>query len=185
MKGSFYQLLSFLPSLDFNRSPRITLDSFEKNCELPCTESQLSMVRKVLNEDSPPEFPGLHRFSSYSRWELGLRNEGVRLRGVKLDINEKDYLQDEPKGRMAFRFLKGLNKDEDPLVRENLFDQARWQLICDLEIGGYFSFENLLFYGVKLKILDRKFRYDQGKGRVKFENLTKQLLNEVRLQLYI
>ena len=183
MKGSFYQLLSFLPSLDFNRSPGISLDSFEKNCELPCTEGQLAMVQEVLQQQSPPEFPGLNRFSSYSRWELGLRNEGVRMRGAKLGKNEKDYLRHEPSGRSAFRFLKSLQQGEDPLVRENLLDQARWHLISDLEIGGYFSFENLLFYGVKLKILDRKFRYNLEKGKEKFENLTQQFLNEVRQQI--
>jgi hypothetical protein len=164
----YYYFASQLPLLKFNEKTYMNRELFLAEGQKWLEEKEFLILSSanlndflVKNQDS-----GILR--RYKDFEKTLRQELVLFRQVNKE--EAEY---KPSGALGQHTLEGT-----PLEIEVKLILLRWKFIEELEAEHYFDLEFLIFYYLKLQILERLFRFDKEKGIVIFDQLCE--VNPVR-----
>jgi len=159
----YYYLAAQLPVLTFTTEPGITSADFLREAEKWLSARDLaallstSLDRTVVSETAPP---ALRPFILH---EYQLRDELARWRRARLDSHE-----------VKLRLVPAaLLQEGNPLEIERELLLRRWDLIGELELGHYSDIEFMVFFYLKLQILERMQRFDRETGRDKFQSYTK------------
>lgn len=163
MMDKYYYLAAQLPVLSFSTEPGITSTAFLREAEKWLSSRDLaallstSLDRTVAPETAPP---ALRAFISH---EYQLRDELAQWRRARLDAHE-----------VKLRLVPAaLLQEGNPLEIEQALLRRRWDLIGELELGHYSDIEFMVFFYLKLQILERLQRFDRETGRDKFQSYTK------------
>lgn len=168
---SFYYLIASLPYLQFGMKPSITVQDFLGECQRLVSVREYQMIRGALEGDCAKSSQATLR--RWQEFKNTLDNEIVWLRAGELNIDPAEFLND---GRQEADpaigdALAAVLKAGDPLAAEKIIDRLIWQKIEELELQHYFDIDQLIIYGLKLKILERYSVIASDKGREKFAQL--------------
>jgi hypothetical protein len=159
--SSYYYAMSSLPYL------RLDGDQY------PSREEFLETARDAADEDDfrvisssnldPADGPAPHPLvEEFHRWETGLRNELVRQRAAALERDGQAFVRRVDTGE-DFTARSGLAEAvraavqaASPLKADESLDEMRWQYLEELEVGHFFTIEQMIVYYLKLQILLRR-----------------------------
>ena len=154
---SYYALISSLPMVLLEGDAGITVDRFLSYCAACVKKEQYKILEKLALDLSPADFKADSVPGRYAAWEAALRNAIVKCRSRKMDCDPEAYLNKTAEEEFdAERAATSAWLVTNPLEREKLLDQARWQKLEELEFGTQFSFDQLCVYKLKL-LLQRKW----------------------------
>jgi hypothetical protein len=156
MASPYTYLLSSLPVLEFSGKILFTCAEFiERNKQL-LSEEDLTLINFIFNSniyDYPGKQNVLLRFKEF---EVGLRNELVKIRSVRKKIEVNKYFRGENIFDNSFYHIAiAAHHAKSPLEAEHVLDQARFNYLDELSFGHYFDKDALLIYCLKLSILER------------------------------
>lgn len=179
-----FSLLSSLPYIKLYETPVISFEKFLEQCATRITGAQMTLleqlsilpgrgakrtflsgndydalytefeanVRKILPERS--------LIRQYAKWEMALRNSLARIRSAKWNNGEAEsgIRPDAPYDTETERIAQEAYGAANPLERERILDEARWNKLDDLvRINNRhnFSFDAVCAYGLKLHIVEK------------------------------
>jgi len=156
MAAFYTYLISSLPMLQFGVKPGFSLEQFLATCRDLIPEKdwqvlELSSREALLEQDSKQ--PTLKQWVEF---EVGLRNELVKIRSGRKKIDPAKYLRREGHSESALYHI-ALNSHRIPSLvdAEKFLDQQRWLRLEELSFGHYFDLDALIIYCLKLRIIWR------------------------------
>ncbi|MEN8255039.1 MAG: DUF2764 family protein [Verrucomicrobiota bacterium] len=165
---AYYSLVASLPHLQIGDESPCSTEEYIGNCAQWVTEREANILRRVLLQD--PDVSPCPLCKAWNNIETQLRNAVARLRGQKLGVDFKEYLQphDGFSGEIEVLVTDAFTRN-DPVEIEEALDRARWKLAEGLVGQDPFGFERVLAYGIQLKIVERWNRMDVHSGKEKLE----------------
>lgn len=116
--------------------------------------------------------------SALKKWvdfEIGLRNELVKIRAARKKIEPAKYLRRDGYSEIALYHIAIHSHRILSLTEsEKFLDQQRWQKLEEFSLGRYFDLDFLIMYCLKLRILLRWENFNQADKEAQFA----QALNE-------
>ena len=166
---AYYSLVASLPHIEIGDEPPLSTKEYVEQCAQWISDREKMVLEHILLGEH-----GSHSCPICRKWfniETQFRNAVVRLRGQKLGIDFKEYLQphDDFSGEIEKLATDAFTRN-DPLELEEEIDRARWQLAENLAQGkDPFCFEKVLAYGIQLRITERWNSMDVHTGKEKIE----------------
>lgn len=157
MPAYYIYLISSLPLLNFSAKPPFSLEDFFSRCKNLIPEKEFEILCSVCQQAS--YFLATQSRESLKQWanfEIALRNELVRARASRKKTDPLKFLRlpDSPQVELSHLAMAAY-RSISILEAEKILDQARWNFLETLSFSHYFDFDQLLVYGLKLKILER------------------------------
>ena len=146
-----YALIASLPYLKRDDAPSISAEDLDSSAESFLNAKQFAEFKKLSLTAAPSDFPKNGLAARYLEWETALRNSIAKARAARLNLDASAYLHaDGVYETDADRAVREAFAAENPLEREKLLDNARWD---ELEGGQLFSYGALCIYKLKLELL--------------------------------
>ena len=165
---AYYALVASLPHLKIGDEPPFSTEEYVRTCSQWVTEYETRILEHILLNLHTGE-----RCEICRKWfdiETQLRNAVARLRGQKLGVDFKEYLQPhEGYSGLIEQIVTDAFTRNDPLEIEEELDRGRWHLAEDLVGQDPFGFERVLAYGIQLRIVERWNSMDVSVGKEKLE----------------
>ena len=118
-------------------------------------------------------------------WEKSLKNELVKLRAKKMNVDEKEFIRP---GEILFgvpEIAQSAMKIDSPLEAENFLNRERWAALNELGTGHFFDFHALAIYYLQLQLLERKQLFDVERGFEKYQEIYKNILSNVNKDITV
>ena len=164
MPSYYTYLISSLPMLQFANKPALSLNDFLNRCAQLIPENDTALIKEALSTD--PYALNLSAPKVLLKWkefDLALRNELVKARALRKKVDPARFL------RYAVHFDINIThiaqaslRQASILEAERYLDLERWKALDAIARGHYFDLDFLLFYGLKLAILERWVRIDEA-----------------------
>ncbi len=143
MPNFYVYFISTLPSLNFLQKPPFDFARFSELCQRFLAPAELELVANG----------GLPEWQNF---DLGLRNELVKIRAGRKHLDPAKYLRQQETADLGLAHLAvGATRNPSPLEVEKQLDLARWNFLDELSGRHYFDLEAVIIYGAKLRILER------------------------------
>lgn len=173
--STLYYLISSLPTLSLWEKPEIDLNSFLELCKDQLDINEYNAVKEIEflpSEDLEKQHKNLSLKKWYN-WETCLRNKVAKLRTNNTDKDCTSYLHEE---KDYFPEIERISQEamgaDNPLDKEKILDNGRWERLCELESGHIFDIDLVFIYKLKLFICEKWLTRQEDAGR---ENLDKAL----------
>jgi len=121
------------------------------------------------------EAPGI--CEAYSEWEMSLRNDLVRLRAGKQNLDADEYCREAEPVYGTARIAAEAFMMDSPLKAELYLDKCRWLRIDELASGHLFDIEFIRSYRMKLLILERRSGFNAEFGFRAYRDLYNRVLS--------
>lgn len=153
---SFYEyLISSLPALSFEAKPPISFERFINICRDFIDDDKLQML-KSLSLSCEYKTVNNQTLIKWQEFDVKLRNELVKIRSIKKNINSQLYLRPSTQEEHNISQIAiSVCRNPHPLDAEKILDRARWDFLDSISFGHYFDFDMLLIFGYKLLILEK------------------------------
>ncbi len=115
---------------------------------------------------------------SWLNWESRLRDELVRSRAQKLEVDGARYLSEAPYATGVYDAAREAVGAASPLEGEEILDRARWRYLEELETGHFFDVARLIVYYLKLQLLERRSLFERERGEQRFGELYSAVMPE-------
>jgi hypothetical protein len=161
--ASFYvYLISSLPMLHFGSRPHFSLEQFFQMCRDFIPEGDFKILQ-LCADGFLENNPGQPTLTHWREFEIGLRNELVKIRSGFKKIEPDIYLRPGGQSESAL-YQVAMNSRRSPslIESEKFLDQERWRKLEELAFGHYFDLDVLIIYCLKLSILWRWERISQA-----------------------
>ncbi|MGI6495750.1 MAG: DUF2764 family protein [Kiritimatiellia bacterium] len=154
-------LIASLPSLSMDAPPPLSVEAFREACAQALPASQAAVVDALLD--------GAPCDSSFVKaWrdvDAQIRNTVARKRAARRGVDAAPFLRPvEGFELTAMRAVEAAFDEPDPLLRERAIDRARLEALDRLQGPQPMTFEALLAYAVRLRIVTRWAACDPVKG---------------------
>lgn len=163
-----YYLMASLPALSLEGPMPIAPDALRAACAAQLDEGDNEIAAAVIEgRDTPAQHPFLAR---RQEWETQLRNAVARHRAARLKVDPSPHIR--PVLGFDVYIEKGVADavaKPDPLHRELALDQLRWRLIDESAGFNPFTFEALLAYALKLRMIMRWSELQVQRGQAAFD----------------
>ncbi len=171
--SSYYYALASLPYLRFDAERIPSEGEFLDVARSWCSDRDFAVIAASSLDPlgSESSHPLVKRFLN---WETGLRNELVRQRAAELERDGQENIRrgengDDYSARSGLAdSVRASIQAETPLRADEMLDELRWSYIEDLEVGHFFTIEQMLTYYLKLQILLRRRSLTVERGREAF-----------------
>ncbi len=184
MALDLYYFISTLPSLTFSGEGAPTWVCFEELCKDALTQKQLRILDGVTL--CPP--PQLHWadkrhaiIHTWYSWQTEMRNLIVLYRARLLKSDGGKYQREEDEGTgytSDLRSLEAILEEKTAWKRQLGWEKLQWSKLNELEPLVKFSFDALIVYALKLKLLESRRNYSTEAGKAVFEEIIKARLAE-------
>ena len=167
---SYYALVASLPALKIGQPSSLSLEAYIDSCTSWLSEQELATLKSVVqNEEKRSTNPLAKRWFDA---ETQLRNAVVQLRGQKLGVDAKSFLQPHEgfSGTIESKVTEAMSKS-NPVEMEQGLDHLRWQLAEELIGDDPFGFSKILAYGIQLSLVERWSQMDDEKGAEALETI--------------
>ncbi len=156
MPGAYTYLISSLPMLQFGEKPGFTPERFLAMCKDLIPEKDSRVLELCGKETLLEKKIKLPTLKMWIEFEIGLRNELVKIRAGRKKIEPAKYLRSDGNSESSLYHI-AMNSHRIPalLESEKFLDQERWRKLDELSFGHYFDLETLIIYCLKLNILWR------------------------------
>lgn len=156
MASSYPYLISSLPMLHFYAKPPFTFEDFLRACKDLIPDKDFDVVSICANEALWEQAVSQETLKAWISFEVGLRNELVKVRASRRKIEPARYLrQDGSDHTELYHVAMSSHRILSLIESEKFLDQARWHRLEELGLGHYFDLDALLVYALKLQILWR------------------------------
>lgn len=174
MSGGYYYLVASLPHLKFGAVPPLTRGQFLSRCAGQVSAAHYRVLAGVERFQARPTKTGLALLDRWHERERALRNALASARAKRLGIAAAAHLRDfRPDPRLAGIAQRVITLDS-PLAADEELDRVRWRFLEDLAFGRYFDLETLVVYLLKLRILERRARFDPVAGATLLDRMLAQ-----------
>jgi hypothetical protein len=174
MSGGYYFLVASLPHLSLRAAPRLTPGQFLNWCVGQVSAAHYRVLAEVELFQARPARTALALLDRWHERERALRNALAVVRAEHLGVEPAAHLRnfryDHALAGIAERFLTL----DSPLATDEALDQVRWRFLEDLAFGHYFDLETLVIYLLKLRMLERRARFDPATGTALFDRILAQ-----------
>jgi hypothetical protein len=174
MSGGYYYLVASLPHLKFGAAPRLTPGEFLRRCAAQVSTAHYRILAEMELFQAQPAKTGLALLDRWHDRERTLRNALASERAKRLGVEAARYPRDfRPDPRLA-EIARHLLALDSPLAADEELDHLRWRFLEELAFGHYFDVETLVVYLLKLRILERRARFDPVVGAALFDRMLAQ-----------
>jgi len=174
MSGGYYYLVASLPHLKFGAAPRLTPGEFLRRCAAQISPAHYRILAEVELFQAQPAKTGLALLDRWHDRERTLRNALAVVRAKRLGVTAAGHLRDfRPDPRLA-EIARHLLALDSPLAADEDLDRVRWRFLEDLAFGHHFDLETLVVYLLKLRILERRARFDPAVGAALLDRMLAQ-----------
>jgi hypothetical protein len=163
----YYYLAAQLPFLEFDKKTILRREDFLAQSRKWLSSHDYELLSKVDLNDFYSRPRELEVLKEYKDFERVLREEIASTRGVSQEPDHK-----------AKEILKSQLLEGSPLDVERKLLRFRWEFIEEKGLDHYFNIEFLVFYFLKLQILERLFTFDKDKGTAVFDKLSEVNLDQ-------
>lgn len=169
-----YYLISQLPSLD----------GISEGAPLPITEERFSeLYRRHLGKKSlidalnslsliPERCCEASRYPIVDAWNEGERVLRLALGKIRGERMKKNF--DTENAFFSPKLLQAVSDacgSSDPMEAERMLGRIRLEFLESLRPADGFSDEYLLYYGLKLKLMERMRRFDSEVGKAAYKSI--------------
>ena len=176
VKSAYYYLVASLPMLDFSMSPPIAYEDFLQRCREQLLEHDMKIIERTTIKPSEQTEDECAILKEWKKFDVGLRNELVRMRVTKKNKDASSYIRGEDwHDPFAAHFAHLVYNQGSPQESEKIFDRIRWEKIEDLKLGHFFDVDYLIAYALQLQILQRWVNVNQEKGMQILEELLSKI----------
>jgi hypothetical protein len=142
--------------LHFGAKPPFTFEDLLETCQGLIPDKDFSVVSLCANEALWEQDVSQETLRAWIAFEVGLRNELVKIRSGRRKINPERYLRnDGSDDTQLYHIAMNSHRILSLIESEKFLDQARWQRLDELNFGHYFDLDALVVYALKLQILWR------------------------------
>lgn len=174
MSCGYYYLVASLPHLKFGAAPRLTPGEFLRRCAAQVSPAHYRILAEVELFQAQPAKTGLALLDRWHDRERTLRNALAVVRAKRLGVTAAGHLRDfRPDPRLA-EIARHLLALDSPLAADEDLDRVRWRFLEDLAFGHHFDLETLVVYLLKLRILERRARFDPAVGAALLDRMLAQ-----------
>jgi len=164
MPRLYAYLIGSLPGLRLGEKPFYHTAAFLDMCREHLAPAQFAALAAMTLE---PERPvGSWTDRKWQEFELYLRNRVAAIRasrnGMDASIWQRHEVEVFPG---SLRAIEEAMAASDPVQRERLLDELRWQRLNDLIVGHEFDFEALVNYRLRLLLVEKWAAPDLDPGR--------------------
>ena len=156
--ADFYPyVIASLPMLHFGMKPPFSFERFLEVCRLFIPEKDFQLLSTLPQPKHYFEEGKRHRIiRKWIAFDVGLRNELVRIRATKKHLEPATYLRSGgSSGSSLASAGTAANIHTSVLDAEKRLDETRWKALEELSTGHYFDLDLLITYAYKLLILQR------------------------------
>ena len=151
----YYYLVSQLPALEFEEESLGKKDYLLEQARQWMSPQDFSILESIDMNDLSLEDSDVDIEGDYKRFEIKLRKELAQWRkSMKIGHEEHRWM-----------FPMSLVKEGTPLDVEKKLMRFRWDFISETEKEHFFDLEYLIFYFLKIQILERLNKFDKEKGK--------------------
>jgi len=181
--GSYYYLVSQLPSLSYGQKPPMSPQAF-KELARPLLSAEDSALLDMVSLDLQPSnkpLSGSDFIDGWREWERALRLNLARHRAVK--SKRESAVTAEPPVIPAdapAAALRAMAAMESPLEAEVVLNKARWSAIESLQGIDYFDRNIVFAYLLKLLILQRHDSFQAEAGFSEYKSLYASILGSAQ-----
>lgn len=179
-----YYLISQLPSLDgisANTPLPIDEERFLELCGRHLGKKAQSDIEKITIV--PPLETENITTDLLRAWYEGERNLRLALGKVRAEkMNKVFSLQDHSLPIEMIKVASEAINEENPLTAENLLFEFRLNFLETLRPMDMFSYDYLLYYGLKLKLITRMRQFDLKLGETAYTDIYNSILNGDRTE---
>ncbi len=169
--GSYYYLLSSLPMLSADAETPLTYGDFLKNCQGNVSEDTYRMLEELTV--SSRKGPFLEQWASaYGMLMKELNFQRSQALG-------KHYAGGTDRDGMHTQAVSAAMAEKNPLRAEQVLLAHEFALLDTLTGLHTFDEPALFGYALKLKLLERRDRFEKEKGRAEFQYLLDALKQQV------
>jgi hypothetical protein len=156
MPEFYTYLIASLPMLHFGAKPGCSLERFLEMCRDLIPEKDFKILERCCQGsllEQPVNQPTLRQWLAF---EIGLRNELVKVRAIRRKVDPYKYLRSEGSEESGlYHIAANSHRIPSPAEAEKFLDQERWKKLEELSFGHYFDLDALVIYCLKLSILLR------------------------------
>jgi hypothetical protein len=156
--ADFYPyVIASLPMLHFGMKPPFSFERFLEICRRFIPEKDFQLLSTLPQPEHYTEHGKRHRIiRKWIAFDIGLRNELVRIRATKKHLEPGMYLRPGGSGGSSVAPAgMAANMHTSVLDAEMRLDEMRWKALEELSTGHYFDLDLLITYAYKLLILQR------------------------------
>lgn len=182
---AYYYLRSTLPTLLPASAPPFSFRGFLDRCEGRMRDADFRVLEaagetEAEDAETTRRARGSRVLSAFRTWDKALRNELARLRAHKQGKAPEKFLRPGDPEWDGIRTAQAAAQCEDPLEGELLIEREKWAYLERLESGHYFDLEALASYALKLRILERRARFEAERGESSYQTAYHEILDAAR-----
>ncbi len=165
MKRNYYYTVCSLPAVNFEADrPPVSWTDYLRICAIEVPPAKVELLGRLgllPREDMLGKHPVLDQWILF---EGGLRNALSRLRSQRLELSEETYERAAYPGNFPLEEARKLLGDGTPMETELRIDRMRWNRLEELDHPFEFDLGRLVVYGLKLRVLERRTRFEVKAG---------------------
>jgi len=162
---NYYYTVCSLPQLLFEPSSSpLSWSEFLRLCgiEVPARRMEVLHSLGLLPSE---QLRGRHPvLDSWVSWEGGLRNALSRIRARRSELPEDEFSRAAYPMNFPTEEAEAVMNASTPLEAEMHLERVRWDRLDALDLAEDFSLGRLIVYGLKLRLLERRGRFDRKTG---------------------
>ena len=175
--AEYYYTVASLPMLTLNQEPPITVEYFLDTCSYTMNEGDYDTLTKAV---STPIGEAVHpTVEAWYSWERSLRNELVKMRAQKTEMDSEKYLREGNTSTGVFDAAREALAAANPKIAEEILDGARWRYLDELEVSHNFDLTKLIVYYLKLQIKERKRVMTDVNGEEKYTEIYNGITDKI------
>lgn len=174
MSGGYYYLVASLPRLQFGAAPPLTRGQFLTRCAGQVSAAHYRILAGVELVQIQPAKTGLALLDRWHERERALRNALAVVRAERLGVESATHLRHFRRDHELAGIAKAILALDSPRAADEELDRVRWRVLEELAFGHYFDVETLVVYLLKLRILERRARFDAAVGAARLDRMLAQ-----------
>lgn len=182
MQNRYYYLSSSLPYLTFAQKMPLSVHEFYAECKKWLSMKDLEIIHDIqLNNmhAKPNDQSVIKKWKKYNRelhTELAvIRTENRIKRGETHVKHERELAAEEISSHEMKETAEEIFKEKNPLLIEKKYEKIRWNYIEQHEVFYNFDINHLIFYLLKLQILERLSTFNKDAGIKDFKDIVNNL----------
>lgn len=179
--AQYYYLTASLFLISYDSDSHITTEEFIEQCKSWLDEKDFSILLNTSIYDPPTKSISFRPLNLWWEWETSLRNELVKLRSAKLNMDGEKYQKSA-----AYIFdIPGISRhaieEDSPLKAEHYLNRARWAYLEGLKQDHFFDLDNLVIYYLQLQLLERRNKFKFETGLTNYQKTCREVLKNHEL----
>ena len=149
----------------------LTSQEFLTECQRLLTVAEFNLVKQALSDEE--NSAGHPTVRAWKEFYQNLRNEMAWFRATEQNKDPLIFLrgQRQEEDLAMTTVLVAAAKASDPLAAEKILDLFIWEKLESLGAQHYFDIDQLIVYGLKLKMIERHAVISSKQGLDKFTEL--------------